>query len=325
MEKNLRVNLSTAISKYYISRCLLLIKSAIKFKNVYIYVLCYDSESKKILEKEITNKNVKFFSFKQLLDFDIHLKKIIKQRKLIDKIVTSRPIFLKFLFKKFNLKNVHLLDSDTYFFSDPNQLNYITKNKSVAYCDHNFSKKNLYLARIYGKYNGGYINIYNNKPGNIFLKKWSNLCKQWCEFNPNAGKFSDQKYLEDLRFNNSSIKIIKNCNINLAPWNLNNYKISKKKNIILVNNKKLIFYHFHGLRSVKKFFWILGISNYCYRLSNKYKKIIYKDYINKLSNCKYLNEFFWIKLKKNSTISYIKKIKPLINKIRYNDIYINLK
>jgi ribonucleotide monophosphatase NagD (HAD superfamily) len=47
-----------------------------------------------------------------LLKFDTHLKKIITTRKFIDQIITSRPVFIKFLNKKYNIKTIYLLDSD---------------------------------------------------------------------------------------------------------------------------------------------------------------------------------------------------------------------
>ena len=63
---------------------------------------------------------------------------------------------------------------------------------------HNFTRNSNELSHKFGKYNGGFVYVKNDQNGKKFLRIWSNLCKNWCEFNSKQGKFSDQKYLEDL-------------------------------------------------------------------------------------------------------------------------------
>ena len=254
----LKQNFAIVISKYYVSRCITLIESILDY-NVKIYVLCFDDQTSKLLNKFKRSDKVEIIKYNKIVSFDKTLKKIIKPRKLIDKIVTSRPVFLKFLYKKYFIKNIFLLDSDIYFFSNPQILIKHVRKFSVAYCKHNFSKNSLELSNKYGKYNGGFVYAKFNREGIIFLKKWSNLCKKWCEFDSSDGKFSDQKYLEQLKLETKNIKILNNPEINLAPWNLEGKKIQLKNNQIFVNNKKLIFFHFHGLRQINKKFFILGL------------------------------------------------------------------
>jgi hypothetical protein len=188
---------------------------------------------------------------------------------------------------------------------------------SIAYCDHGFNKKLVKLANIYGKYNAGFIYIKFDKYGKKFLNEWSRLCKEWCEFTPNLNKFSDQKYLEKLKKELSNIKIIKNPCINLAPWNLQFKKVVKKAETILINNKPLIFFHFHGLRKLTNNIYILGTSNYNFFLSSKIKKKIFLPYISYLKNNK-SKDFFW---EKNSSIDLFIKSYSLFKKIILNDFF----
>ena len=316
-----KLNFAVVISKYYASRCASLINSILKY-NVKIYVLCFDEETIKIINEEIFSAKVVTISYNKVLKFDQSLKKIIKKRKLIDKIVTSRPIFLKYLYKEYKIDSIFLLDSDICFFSNPNLMIKYIKDASVAYCKHNFSRNSKVLSNKYGKYNGGFVYIKNDQNGKKFLKIWSKLCKKWCEFDPKQGKFSDQKYLEDLPTKVKKLKILNCPEINLAPWNLEGKKIFKKNNTVYVNKKKLIFFHFHGLRKITKNFFILGLENYNFRLSNEEKKIIFYNYAKKLSETAFTKEYFW---DKNNFFSRLFKIYVVLIKIFKNDYLILFK
>ena len=311
-------NFAVVISKYYASRCLTLIESILKY-DVKIYVLCFDKKTLQIINKSINSKKVTAIHFNKVLNFDRSLKVAIKDRKLIDKIVTSRPIFLKLLFKKFKLRDIFLLDSDIFFFSNPVKINKYIKGAAVAFCKHNFSRNNNKLSKKYGKYNGGFIYVKSNINGFDFLNKWSLLCKKWCQFDSINGKFSDQKYLEDLSTSVKNVKILNKPEINLAPWNLEGKIIKFNEENITVNKKKLIFFHFHGLRQISKRFFILGIENYDFTITNKIKKILFYEYVKSLSEKSITREYFWTK---NNLFSKLLKVNLLFKKITKNDYLI---
>ncbi len=311
-------NFAIAISKYYVSRCLVLIQSIIKYK-VNIFILCFDTEAEKLIKKNINSKKIFIINYKEILSFDKSLKKINRSRKLIDKIVTSRPIFLKYINNKFKSKDIFLLDSDIYFFSNPRLLLKYTQKSSVAYSEHNFSRNKIELNKDYGEFNGGFVYIRFDKNGKKFLSSWSKLCKKWCEFDSKNGKFSDQKYLEDLSKKINNLKILRRPEINLAPWNIEGKKINLKKNQVYINNNKLIFFHFHGLRQISKNFYILGVSNYNFILTNKLKKILFYNYVKKLRKKTLIKEYFWVK---NRLFSRLMKSYTVLNKIIKNDFLI---
>ena len=177
--------------------------------------MCFDNETLQIINKSINSKKLTAIHFNKVLNFDRTLKAAIRDRKLIDKIVTSRPIFLKLLFKKFKLRDIFLLDSDIFFFSNPVKINKYIKGAAVAFCKHNFSRNNNKLSKKYGKYNGGFIYVKSNINGFDFLNKWSLLVKNGANLTIN-GKFSDQKYLEDLSTSVKNVKILNKPDINLA-------------------------------------------------------------------------------------------------------------
>ena len=77
-----------------------------------------------------------------------------------------------------------------------------------------------------------------------------------------------------------SCHIIKNLGAGIAPWNYSQYQISANNNSIRINNKNLIFYHFHQFQLLEnnKFFRLGEIYS-----SNKEEPFpIYESYENQL-------------------------------------------
>ena len=86
-----------------------------------------------------------------------------------------------------------------------------------------------------------------------------------------------------------------------------------------MNNKKLIFFHFHGLRQINKKFFILGLQNYKFIVPNRIKKILFKEYVTKLRDNTVIKEYFWTK---NNFFSRLLKIHLVIKKLFNNDYLI---
>jgi hypothetical protein len=316
-------NIATVVSKYYIDRILSLINSLSKF-DITLHILCYDTEIYNYLKNNIHNQ-IKLYHLEEIYKFDNDLKKKIYELELINQVVSSRPVFIKYLNEKKNLHTLFLIDADTYFFSDPIKIIDEAKNYSIAFCRHNFVRKKEELEKKYGIYNAGFIYFNLDRNGKEFLNRWSNLCKEWCLFKAEDGKFSDQKYLETLYFEMSNnIKIINNPGVNLAPWNLENKLIEKKNGELYVNKNKIIFFHYHGIRTFSKFIYFLGVSGYRFRISNQIKNLIYKDYLSLLILYGKNKNLYWkhsysYNLHEINFLKVIRKAINFIKKIIYND------
>jgi len=318
-----RINLATVISKYYLGRVSCLLHSLKNFSNTTVHILCFDEDSYSILKSKKI-KNTKIYNKKQLYKFDKNLKTINYSRELINQIVTSRPVFIKYLFKK-KIKSIFLIDADIFFFDNPEKLIKYNKKLSISFAKHNFSHNAPRRQKLYGKYNAGFIHFQADIPGLKFLNDWIKLCKNWCLFTPEKNKFSDQKYLESLfkKYKNN-ISIISHPGINAAPWNMRNIKFTIRNELIFANNQNLIFFHFHGVKKLSKNIFTLGTSNYNFILNSNSKKIIYKKYIHLLKKYSGKKFNYW-KIENNTKFNYfniitlIRYIKILIKKFAYND------
>lgn len=320
------IDIATVVSKYYIDRISCLIDSLEKFDSK-LHILCFDQDVLNKLKKK-KYKNIELYYVDKIFEFDVQLNQKIQNIELINQVVMSRPVFIKYLNRVNNINKICLIDSDTYFFSNPDQILNETKSYSIAFCKHNFNRNENYLEKNFGKFNAGYIYFNLDNYGLKFLNDWSELCKDWCLFEPSDNKFSDQKYLEKLYDNmKENIKIIDNPGYNLAPWNLENKKINKKDKIVYVDSYQLVFFHFHGIKKLFKKIYFLGLTGYECKIQSETKKIIYKDYINLLNSYETEKEFYWkhstIGINQNLSIkSFFKKTYNLINKFRHNDFQI---
>jgi len=99
---------------------------------------------------------------------------------------------------------------------------------------------------------------------------------EWCYYRVEDGKMGDQKFLDEWPDLYKSCHIINELGAGVAPWNYSKYDISNKEKIIKVNNKDLIFYHFHQFQILEnnKFYRLGEI----YTSVKKEPKIVYEIY-----------------------------------------------
>ena len=94
-------------------------------------------------------------------------------------------------------------------------------------------------------------------------KWWEDQCIDWCYDRFEAGRFGDQKYLDDWldRFP-ESVHVLQNKGLARGPWNALRFL-----------EKDAIFYHFHGLR-----LGALGVMRGSYPIPRSILKTIYDPY-----------------------------------------------
>ena len=272
-------------------------------KNLNLYVLCLDD---KVEELIINNKiQCKCVSIKEIEKFSKNIK-LKKYNNISEKIGVYRLAYADFLLQK-EKKEIHLIDSDTYFFSEISNLENIIKNlnASVAFCEHNYAFNKSEMNNLYGIYNAGYMYFKYDEDSLKFLKSYRELCQNYISWEVKEkikNIFADQTYLEKLKDEFDSIKIIDNVGVNCAPWNIGNYQISQNNIEFKVNDKKLIFYHFSGIRSIFNKIFFFNLYHYNKKNLHNVKKTIYKIYLKNLQKnlniCKSTIKPKNIKLKK---------------------------
>jgi glycosyltransferase involved in cell wall biosynthesis len=138
------------------------------------------------------------------------------------------------------------LDSDMMLFGNANL---VLSHTPIDFLitPHRFSQRFVSFEKNVGLYNAGYAGFRNSSLGRRALDWWMNRCLEWCGSVPVAGKYADQKYLDELP-QVFEVKVPTFEGLNVAPWNVGNYIVRKNSGSVYMDDKQLLLYHFQGLR-----------------------------------------------------------------------------
>lgn len=264
----------TYFDKDFLQKGLSLHSSLLKFRpDAILWILAFDKYTEKILKK-MKLKGVKIISLSEFEDSK--LLAIKNSRNRVEYIWTCTPSWALFVLKKSKANYVVYLDADFYFYSDVLPGVKEIGNKSILAVEHRFPPGREHIAKDSGRFNVGFNIFTNNKIGINCLNRWRKQCLDWCYWRNEDGKLGDQMYLDEWpKLYSSELVISQNIGVDTAPWNVSQYKVSKRKDGVYINNEILICYHFHQ-------FQVLGPDNFSrvlgYTLSKEVVKYIYEPY-----------------------------------------------
>ena len=170
---------------------------------------------------------------------------------------------------------VVIIDGDILFFNDVALVYKDIGKKSIAIAPHRFPKEMKNRVKQTGIFNAGVIYLKRDKIGLKALNRWKKQCIKWCYWRLEDGKLGDQMYLNEWPTLYKNLHQFKHKGINLAPWNVNEYKLTKQNDEIIIDNQPLIFYHFHQFKIFTDFSFQ---ESFGYQITQKAKDIIYKPY-----------------------------------------------
>jgi hypothetical protein len=201
-----------------------------------------------------------------------------------------QPLFAEFLLDK-GESEVTYLEADSMFFADPEEIFESIGTYDSTLAPHNYAKQ-YEQTSVSGKFITHFNAIKNTQNGLAMLKHWKNGCLEYSAQFP--GAVPGQKCLDSVPDLKIGAVEITHPGVGVGPWNLPNWSFSEDGPQILVNNRNLIFYHFH------EFAWI---AHQEYRFALNYRIPVFareKIYGRYVSNLK-------------RTMSYIKSIDETFN------------
>lgn len=171
--------------------------------------------------------------------------------------------------------DITYLDADLMFFSDPKVVFDEIGDRSIAVIPHRLSE-NKDKARLSknGKFNVSWVTLKNTPVGRECLSTWAAQCRERCSAEVGCG---DQGYLDEWPEKyGDDLCVIQNIGAGVAPWNLSSYRLGElhfleKPTEVFVNDKQVVFYHFHEYQHDKR------LTNYPLREEDK--RLIYAPYI----------------------------------------------
>lgn len=270
-------NFCTLFDKNYLFKGLALYYSLVDYcGNFKLWILCMDEITYDTLRKLNLSK-VNLIRLDEFEDPDLLAVKPTRTAgEYCWTITPSLPLFL--LKKHQDLKEITYLDADLAFFSIPKPLFDEFGDDSILIIEHRFYKDIDQHIKENGKYNVQFLTFRNDKNSLECLGWWRKQCLNWCYNRHENGLIGDQAYLNDWVTRFKCVHELQYIGGGLAPWNIFNYRISKKGKNIFVNDAQLIFYHYHAFRIYSKnlFQYIVG---YMSKLTKSEKELIYDPYV----------------------------------------------
>lgn len=278
------LHFTTFFDKNYLSRGLVLIESLQKHTSKFeLYVLCLDDFTIQYFNR---NKHqypeIITLTLSDVEEQDQELLACKGNRSTIEYYFTLSPCLPLFLLNKYELSHICSLDADIKFYDSPDTL-FDLNNYSIVITPHKFSQEIKYKEKN-GKNNVSFQIFKNDQVGISCLELWRKQCIDWCkdEIDIENDRFADQKYLDNWEQKYApKIKVLNDNVSGLASWNLNNYVITKKEALFYSNDERIIFYHFHHNKFLKKRWATNGFKGYQVRNQEGINEI-YNDYWNNI-------------------------------------------
>ena len=245
-------------------------KGLVMFDSLYnhmsdfkLYTLAMDDTCYKIL----TDIKAKFDSYANLIPISINnfiadslnsgLAELKQTRDWGEFCWTCTPYIIDYVITRFNEKICTYIDSDLYFYANPECLIDDMQDKSVQIVEHRLT--NSISDRALKRHSGTYcvqFNTFKNTPEAMnLLRWWKSKCFESASRINTSKVFGDQKYLEGWE-TKSFVSVLKNLGGGVAPWNINQYRLINDGVISKLEEKKtgkifeLIFYHYHSIKYI---------------------------------------------------------------------------
>ncbi|HKQ03910.1 MAG TPA: glycosyl transferase [Blastocatellia bacterium] len=214
-----------------------------------LWVLCLSDECYHVLE-ELSWPDIIPIKLEDFEQGDSELLAAKANRSQIEYYFTCTPSLPLFVLNHNPaIDLITYLDSDLFFFNDPEPIFQEMQNHSIAIIKHRFPEQHRWMEQN-GIFNVGWLTFRRDNEGLACLSWWRERCLEWCHDYIDGERFADQKYLDRFPELFASLKVVEHKGANLAAWNLGNYKLYASSNVLLVDDQPLLFYHFQGLRKI---------------------------------------------------------------------------
>jgi hypothetical protein len=209
---------------------------------------------------------------------DPELLRAKQNRSIVEYYFTCSPSLPLFVFAQAPQANlVTYLDSDLYFFRDPEPVFAEMGARSIAIIAHRFPPALRHLEET-GVYNVGWVSFRRDAAARACLDWWRARCLEWCYDRMEPGRYADQKYLDQWPALFQGVATLANKGANLAPWNLANYQVRFRDGRVRVDDDELVFFHFHGFQPVNRWLYDPRLKRFGARPTHAIRRHVFLPY-----------------------------------------------
>ena len=268
----------TLFDSNYLTRGLALYHSLAETGEVFtLYIYCFDDLCHKILQAQ----DLPHVVLVSLSEFETDkLKEVKKQRSFLEYFWTCTPHVIRHTLDRFGLPMATYIDADLYFYDKPGVLlqEFLDSGASVLITEHDYTPE-YDQSNVSGIYCVQFMTFKADKDGLEVLQWWQTKCLEWCFARFEDGRFGDQKYLDDWPQRFQCVHVLQHPGGAIAPWNIQKYRVQRTGSHIYVNDVRLIFYHFHFIKSYHDGVYDIG----GYKFKHEVIELLYKPYTAFLS------------------------------------------
>jgi hypothetical protein len=255
-----------------------LLRHAMPFR---LWVLCFDDLAYETLQK-LALPEVDPISLKDFEEGDEELLQTKGNRSRIEYYFTCTPSLPLYILRNHpEVDVITYLDADLFFFSDPSSIYEELGDNSILIVGHRFPP-HLRDRERFGIYNVGVLSFRRDNDGLQCLNWWRRRCIEWCYYQAENRRFADQKYLDDWPTRFPGVVVLQHKGAGLAPWNVENYSLRLRNGQVLVDSQPLVFFHFHGLKRIRRWLYDPNLARYGVHADYLLKRRIYGPYIREL-------------------------------------------
>lgn len=273
-------NFCTLFDKNYLYRGLVMYNS---LKNhcpsSHLYVLCFDDTTLRILRK-LALQGVTLISMEEFEDEE--LRRVKKDRTRAEYCWTCASSLIFYIMSEYpEVPSLTYVDADLMFFSSPAPVVERLGKDSVLITPHRYTPRYDKSAES-GIYCVQFVTFKRDENGSAVLEWWRERCLEWCYDRVEEGRFGDQKYLDDWPGRFKGVHVSDDIGVGVAPWNVQQYEISRTGERLKADGKDVVFYHYHYFKSYTNGQYDLGI----YDMPDETAELIYRPYIEALAGAK---------------------------------------
>jgi hypothetical protein len=247
-----------------------------------LWVLCLDDLCYDAL-KRLGLPGVHLISLSEFEQADPALLVAKGNRSLVEYYFTCTPSLPRYVLSvEAGIDLITYVDADLFFFSDPGPIYDELGSASIGIVSHRFAPALSHKA-VYGKYNVGILCFRSDHESARCLEWWRERCLEWCHDRVEGGRFADQKYLDEWPQRFGSVRVLEHKGVNLAPWNIANYTLTKAGGLLSADGDRLVVYHFHALNRIGRWVFDPGLNMYGAKSSRLIRRSIYAPYLRVLN------------------------------------------
>jgi hypothetical protein len=216
-------------------------------RHLHLFVIDCNSQRLKDVMKQKYSMDIYYLN--EISSSSYHHNNREDYYDIVELATSLKPTVLLFFLKKFQKESVTYLDPDIVIYKNFSQILDFGNDYNCLLTPHRLeiNRDSVFLEQIimkYGVYNLGFISV--SQDSLDFLRWWEDRLKLFSSRVPNEVIFTDQRWCDFVGCY-ANPKILKDHGLNVAPWNIDERRLTKIDNLIYCDGSPMYFIHFSQL------------------------------------------------------------------------------